>query len=177
MVTAYDAPSAKIAHRAGVDMILVGDSLAMVVLGHDDTLSVTTEEMAHHTKAVACGLRSSEAAGCAEDRPLVVADMPWMSYHVSIEETVRNAATLMRAGGGCVKLEGGAKRVPMIEAIIDAEIPVMGHIGLTPQSINTLGGFKVQGKNIAAAERLSWRGILVEADHRPAIAALRALLE
>ncbi len=154
MVTAYDAPSAKIAHRAGVDMILVGDSLAMVVLGHEDTLSVTTEEMAHHTKAVARGLSCSEAAGVDQPRPLVVGDMPWMSYHVSIEESVRNAAILMRAGAGAIKLEGGAKRVPMIEAIVDAEIPVMGHIGLTPQSVNALGGFKVQGKSIAAAEKL-----------------------
>jgi 3-methyl-2-oxobutanoate hydroxymethyltransferase len=154
MVTAYDAPSAKIAHRAGVDMILVGDSLAMVVLGHDDTLSVTTEEMAHHTKAVARGLVASEIAGCDQPRPLVVADMPWMSYHVSEEETVRNAALLMRAGASSVKLEGGVKRVPMIEAIVDAEIPVMGHIGLTPQSVNALGGFKVQGKSLAAAEKL-----------------------
>lgn len=154
MVTAYDAPSAKIAHRAGVDMILVGDSLAMVVLGHEDTLSVTTEEMAHHTKAVARGLVASENAGVDQPRPLVVADMPWMSYHVSLEETVRNAAALMRAGAGSIKLEGGAKRVPMIQAIVDAEIPVMGHIGLTPQSVNALGGFKVQGKSIAAAEKL-----------------------
>lgn len=154
MVTAYDAPSAKIAHRAGVDMILVGDSLAMVVLGHEDTLSVTTEEIAHHTKAVARGLSCSEVAGCDQPRPLVVADMAWMSYHVSIEDSVRNAAMLMRAGAGSIKLEGGAKRVPMIEAIVDAEIPVMGHIGLTPQSVNALGGFKVQGKNIAAAEKL-----------------------
>lgn len=154
MVTAYDAPSAKISHRAGVDMILVGDSLAMVVLGHDDTLSVTVEEMAHHTRAVARGLVSSETAGCPEARPLVVGDMPWMSYHVSVDDTVRNAAALMRAGAGCVKLEGGSKRVPMIKAILDAEIPVMGHIGLTPQSVNTFGGFKVQGKTIEAVDSL-----------------------
>jgi 3-methyl-2-oxobutanoate hydroxymethyltransferase len=154
MVTAYDAPSAKIAHRSGVDLILVGDSLAMVVLGHDDTLSVTVEEMAHHIRAVARGLAASEASGCAETRPLVVGDMPWMSYHVSVDDTVRNAAALMRAGAGCVKLEGGAKRVPMVAAIIDAEIPVMGHIGLTPQSVNALGGFKVQGKTIEAVDAL-----------------------
>jgi 3-methyl-2-oxobutanoate hydroxymethyltransferase len=154
MVTAYDAPSAKAAHRAGVDMILVGDSVAMVVLGYEDTLQVSVEDMAHHTKAVARGLAASEAAGCDNPRPLVVGDLPWMSYHVSAEEAVRNAATLLRAGAGCVKLEGGAKRIPMIRAIVDAEIPVMGHIGLTPQSVNALGGFKVQGKDVNAAKVL-----------------------
>ena len=154
MVTAYDAPSAKIAHRAGVDMILVGDSLAMVVLGYEDTLQVTVDDMVHHTKAVARGLVASEAEGCEHPRPLVVGDLPWMSYHVSAEQAVCNAAALLRAGAGCVKLEGGAKRIPMIKAIIDAEIPVMGHIGLTPQSVNALGGFKVQGKDTAAAKAL-----------------------
>src|SRR5215467_7780334 len=114
MVTAYDAPGARIADEAGVDLILVGDSVAMVVLGYDDTLSVTVEDMAHHTAAVA---RAKPSA-------MVVADMPWMSYHVSREETVRNAATLLRAGASAVKLEGGRKRLPMIEAILDAEIPV-----------------------------------------------------
>ena len=139
MVTAYDAPGARIADDAGVDVILVGDSLAMVVLGYDDTLPV--EDMAHHTAAVA---RTSPAA-------LVVADLPWLSYHVSVEDTVRNAATLIRAGATAVKLEGGTKRVPMIEALVDAEIPVMGHIGLTPQSVHAMGGFKVQGKELDAA--------------------------
>jgi len=141
MVTAYDAPGARIADDAGVDVILVGDSLAMVVLGYDDTLQVTVEDMAHHTAAVA---RTSPAA-------LVVADLPWLSYHVSVEDTVRNAATLIRAGATAVKLEGGTKRVPMIEALVDAEIPVMGHIGLTPQSVHAMGGFKVQGKELDAA--------------------------
>jgi 3-methyl-2-oxobutanoate hydroxymethyltransferase len=155
MVTAYDAPGAKHSHRAGVDLILVGDSLAMVVLGHDDTLSVTIDEMAHHTAAVARGLKASVASGTVDaPAPLIVGDMPWMSYHVSIEDTVRNAAALMRAGAGCVKLEGGAKRVPMVRAIVDAEIPVMGHIGLTPQSVNTTGGFKVQGRDAEAARRI-----------------------
>lgn len=154
MVTAYDAPSAKIAHRAGADMILVGDSLAMVVLGYDDTLQVTTADMAHHTAAVSRGLIASELAGCPNGRPLIVGDMPWMSYHTSIDEAVTNAATLLRAGAGCVKLEGGRKRLPVIRAILDAEIPVMGHIGLTPQSVNTLGGFKVQGKQLEAAQDL-----------------------
>jgi 3-methyl-2-oxobutanoate hydroxymethyltransferase len=141
MVTAYDAPGARMADEAGVDMILVGDSVAMVVLGYDDTLSVTTDDMAHHTAAVA---RTRPSA-------LVVADLPWLSYHLSTEDTVRNAARLVRAGAQAVKLEGGRKRVPMIEALTDAEIPVMGHIGLTPQSVNAMGGFKVQGREQSAA--------------------------
>jgi 3-methyl-2-oxobutanoate hydroxymethyltransferase len=144
MVTAYDAPGARIADEAGVDLILVGDSLAMVVLGYDDTLQVTTADIAHHVAAVAR----------TRPRPMVVADLPWMSYHVNAEETVRNAAELVRAGAQAVKLEGGAKRLPMVSAILDAEIPVMGHIGLTPQSIHAMGGFKVQGKEVGAAEAL-----------------------
>jgi 3-methyl-2-oxobutanoate hydroxymethyltransferase len=144
MVTAYDAPSARVADAAGVDLILVGDSVAMVVLGYDDTLQVTVEDLAHHTAAVAR----------AKPRPLVVADLPWMSYHVSAEETVRNAATLIRAGAEAVKLEGGRKRVPMIEALVDAEIPVMGHLGLTPQSVHAMGGFRVQAKETDAAMAL-----------------------
>jgi 3-methyl-2-oxobutanoate hydroxymethyltransferase len=144
MVTAYDAPGARVADEAGVDMILVGDSLAMVVLGYDDTLQVTIDDMAHHTAAVA---RTSP-------RALVVGDLPWMSYHVSRTETVHNAAKLIRAGATCVKLEGGRKRVPMIDALVDAEIPVMGHIGLTPQSVNAMGGFKVQAREREAAVRL-----------------------
>ena len=141
MVTAYDAPGARMADEAGVDLILVGDSLAMVVLGYDDTLQVTVADMAHHVGAVAR----------AKPAPLIIGDLPWMSYHVSVEETVRNAATLIRAGAQAVKLEGGAKRVPVIEAIIDAEIPVMGHLGLTPQSVNAMGGYKVQGREHDAA--------------------------
>ena len=144
MVTAYDAPGARVADAAGVDMILVGDSLAMVVLGYEDTLQVTIADMAHHTAAVA---RAKPAA-------LIVGDMPWMSYHVSEADTVTNAAALIRAGAQCVKLEGGAKRVPMVEALVDAEIPVMGHIGLTPQSMHAMGGFKVQGRGSEAALRL-----------------------
>ncbi len=144
MLTAYDAPGARMASAAGADMILVGDSVAMVVLGYDDTLQVTVDDMAHHTAAVAR----------AKPHSLIVGDLPWMSYHVSVEETVRNAATLIRAGAECVKLEGGRKRLPMIEALIDAEIPVMGHIGLTPQSVHTMGGFKVQGKKADSALEL-----------------------
>jgi 3-methyl-2-oxobutanoate hydroxymethyltransferase len=145
MVTAYDAPSARTVDAAGVDIILVGDSVAMVVLGYEDTLQVTTDDMAHHVGAVAR----------TRPRALVVADLPWMSYHVSTEETVHNAARLIRAGAGAVKLEGGRKRVDAVRAIIDAEIPVMGHIGLTPQSIHALGGFKVQGKGLEAAKALA----------------------
>jgi len=143
MVTAYDAPGARQAHAAGVDMILVGDSLAMVVLGYDDTLQVTVDDIAHHTAAVHRGLGTSTADGPA---PLVVGDLPWMSYHTSADDAVRNAATLVRAGAQAVKLEGGRKRLPVIEAIVDAEIPVMGHLGLTPQSVHAMGGFKVQGR-------------------------------
>ena len=141
MVTAYDAPGARIASEAGCDIILVGDSVAMVVLGYPDTLSVTIEDMAHHTAAVAR----------ANPHSLIVGDLPWMSYHVSTADTVTNAAKLIRAGAQCVKLEGGRKRVPMVEALVDTEIPVMGHIGLTPQSVNAMGGFKVQGRHTEAA--------------------------
>jgi 3-methyl-2-oxobutanoate hydroxymethyltransferase len=141
MLTAYDAPGARMVDAAGADMILVGDSVAMVVLGYDDTLQVTVDDIAHHTAAVAR----------TKPRALIVADLPWMSYHVSVEETVRNAATLIRAGAECVKLEGGRKRLPMIEALLDAEIPVMGHIGLTPQSVHAMGGFRVQGRETSAA--------------------------
>ena len=155
MVTAYDAPGAKIAHRAGVDMILVGDSVAMVVLGYDDTLSVTTADMAHHTAAVSRGLRASEHAGVIAPRPLVIGDLPWMSYHTGARDAVHNAAELVRAGADAVKLEGGRKRLDVVRAIIDAEIPVMGHIGLTPQSVHALGGFKVQGKGVEAARELA----------------------
>lgn len=144
MVTAYDAPGARMADEAGIDLILVGDSVAMVVLGYDDTLQVTVDDIAHHTAAVAR----------AKPSCLIVGDLPWMSYHVSPDETVRNAAALVRAGAEAVKLEGGRKRVPMVEAIVDAEIPVMGHIGLTPQSVHAMGGFKVQGRDFDAAMEL-----------------------
>jgi 3-methyl-2-oxobutanoate hydroxymethyltransferase len=144
MVTAYDAPTARVAHGAGVDVILVGDSVAMVVLGYEDTLHVTVDDMAHHTAAVA---RTSPD-------PLIVADLPWMSYHTGPADAVRNAATLIRAGAQSVKLEGGRKRLPVIEALADAEIPVMGHLGLTPQSFHAMGGFKVQGKELDSAKAL-----------------------
>ena len=144
MVTAYDAPGARIASEAGADLILVGDSVAMVVLGYDDTLQVTVDDLAHHTAAVAR----------AKPHCLIVADLPWMSYHVSVEDTVRNAATLIRAGAESVKLEGGRKRLRMVEALVDAEIPVMGHLGLTPQSVHAMGGFKVQAKSSEAVRAL-----------------------
>jgi 3-methyl-2-oxobutanoate hydroxymethyltransferase len=144
MVTAYDTPSARIADAAGVDLILVGDSVANNVLGYDDTLQVTIEDMVRHTAAVAR----------ARPRPLVVGDLPWMSYHLDAADTVRNGAALIRAGAQAVKLEGGARRIPMIEALIAAEIPVMGHLGLTPQSVNAMGGYRVQGRSDAAAHDL-----------------------
>ena len=144
MITAYDFPGARMVDRAGADMILVGDSLAMVVLGHADTLSVTVDEMAHHTRAVAA----------AQSLALVITDMPWMSYHTTKKDAVLAASKLIRAGAKAVKIEGGAKRCKVIRAICDAEIPVVGHLGLTPQSINGLGGFKVQGKDVASAQRL-----------------------
>jgi 3-methyl-2-oxobutanoate hydroxymethyltransferase len=145
MITAYDAPSARIAEAAGADIILVGDSLANVVLGRETTLTVTVDDMVHHTRAVS---GTKPAA-------LVVGDMPWLSYHVSVEETVRNAGRFIREGGAeSVKLEGGRKRLPMIEAVLDAEIPVMGHLGLTPQSVNAMGGYRVQGKQLEPARAL-----------------------
>src|SRR6478672_1803638 len=119
MVTAYDAPSARVVDGAGADMILVGDSVAMVVLGYEDTMQVTTDDMAHHVAAVA---RTKPSA-------LIVGDLPWMSYHLDRSDAVRNAAQLVRAGAGAVKLEGGRKRLEVVKAILDAEVPVMGHIG------------------------------------------------
>jgi 3-methyl-2-oxobutanoate hydroxymethyltransferase len=144
MVTAYDFPGARILDEAGVDVILVGDSLAMTVLGHDDTLAVSVPEMAHHVAAVAR----------ARPRCLVVADLPWLSYHLGPADAVANAATLVRAGAQAVKLEGGRRRLPVVEALLDAEIPVMGHLGLTPQSVHALGGYRVQGQQLDAAEAL-----------------------
>lgn len=136
MVTAYDAPGAKIVSEAGVDILLVGDSLGNTVLGFESTLDVTMDMMCHHVAAVK---RSRSEI-------LIVADMPWLSYHFTAVEAVKNAASLVKAGADAVKLEGGKKRAEVIKAILDAEIPVMGHIGLTPQSVNVFGGFKVQGK-------------------------------
>jgi 3-methyl-2-oxobutanoate hydroxymethyltransferase len=136
MVTAYDAPSARAAMAGDVDIILVGDSLGMVVLGYEDTLHVTMEDMVSHTAAVAR----------AKPPQLIVADMPWTSYHQGTAKAVANAARLVRAGAGAVKLEGGAKRLEVLHAILNAEVPVMGHLGLTPQSVHAMGGFRVQGR-------------------------------
>lgn len=144
MVTAYDHPTATIASAAGVDLILVGDTVGDNVLGYEDTLHVTIDDMERHVAAV-CR---------AKPDCLVVGDMPWMSYHLNAEDAVRNAARLIRAGAQCVKLEGGRKRVPVIEALVSAEIPVMGHIGLTPQSVNAMGGMRVQGRSVDAATAL-----------------------
>jgi 3-methyl-2-oxobutanoate hydroxymethyltransferase len=145
VVTAYDTPSAQIADKAGADIILVGDTLAHVVLGYEDTLPATVDIMVHHTAAVA---RAKPAA-------LVLGDLPWLSFHISVEETVRNAGRLMRDGRAeAVKLEGGRKRLPMVEALLAAEIPVMGHLGLTPQSIHAMGGYRVQGREVETAREL-----------------------
>jgi 3-methyl-2-oxobutanoate hydroxymethyltransferase len=145
MITAYDAPSARIVEAAGADIILVGDSVANVVLNRATTLEVTMDDMVHHTRAVTS----------IDPAALVVGDMPWLSYHVTVEDSVRNAGRLVREGkAGAVKLEGGRKRLSMIRAVLDAEIPVMGHLGLTPQSVHAMGGYKVQGKQLEAARDL-----------------------
>jgi len=144
-LTAYDYATAQLVDAAGIHLILVGDSLAMTVLGYDTTLPVTVEQMLHHTAAAARGV----------EHALLVADMPFMSYHASTEEGVRNAGRFVKsAGADAVKIEGGASRRALVEQLVDAGIPVLGHIGLTPQSIRTMGGYKVQGKTDPAAEQL-----------------------
>ena len=144
-LTAYDYPSARLVDEAGVDVILVGDSLAQVMLGYNSTLPVTVDEMLHHIRAVRRAVK----------RALLVADMPYGSYHVDEKEALRNAARLVKEGGAeAVKIEGGEKRAELIRHVIDAEIPVAGHIGLTPQSVNVMGGYKVQGKSLSAIEQL-----------------------
>jgi 3-methyl-2-oxobutanoate hydroxymethyltransferase len=144
MTTAYDAATARIADAASVDVILVGDSVGNVCLGFENTLPVSMAMMNHHLEAVA---RTHPTA-------FLMADMPYLSYHLSVEDTVRNAGGFLQRGAQAVKLEGGAKRLTMIHALIDAEIPVMGHLGLTPQSVNPMGGFRVQGKQKGDALRL-----------------------
>lgn len=145
MLTAYDYSFAKLMDEAGINSILVGDSVGMVCLGYEDTLPVTMEDMIHHTKAVARGAKNA----------LVVADMPFMSYQISVYDAVVNAGRLIKEGGAqAVKLEGGFEVTEQIKAIVDASIPVVAHIGLTPQSVNAFGGFKVQGKSEAAAQKL-----------------------
>lgn len=145
MLTAYDYSTAKLMDEAGIDAILVGDSLGMVILGYPDTLSVTMDDMLHHTKAVARGVKDA----------LVVSDMPFLSYQTSVYDAVCNAGRLIQEGRAhAVKLEGGAAVCPQISAIVQASIPVVAHLGLTPQSVNAFGGFKVQGTDTAAAKKL-----------------------
>lgn len=153
-LTACDYPSARLLDEAGVDILLVGDSLAMVALGYESTLPVTIEEMLVYIRAVRRGTR----------RALLVADMPYGSYHVSLDDSVCNAIRLVKEGGAeAVKVEGGERRMELIARLVDAEIPVMGHVGLTPQSINAMGGFHVQGKSAEAAEQLERDARAVEA--------------
>ncbi len=145
MVTAYDAGQAALADAAGLEIVLVGDSVGNTTLGYDSTLPVTLRQMVHHTAAVTRGAR----------RALVVGDMPWLSYHLSPRQAVKSAGAFVKKGGAqAVKLEGGVNRIPAIRAILDAEIPVMGHLGLTPQSVNKLGGYKVQGKSPKSAKAI-----------------------
>jgi 3-methyl-2-oxobutanoate hydroxymethyltransferase len=145
MLTAYDYPTGLLVDQAGVDIILVGDSLAMVVLGHENTVSVTMDEMLHHCRAVARGAK----------HPLLIGDMPFLSYQADVREAVRNAGRFLKEGGmDVVKLEGGQEMTSTVKAIVDAGIPVMGHIGLTPQSISKLGGYRVQGRDVASAKAL-----------------------
>jgi 3-methyl-2-oxobutanoate hydroxymethyltransferase len=153
-LTAYDYPTARILDDANVDILLVGDSLAMVVLGYDSTLPVTVDEMLHHVKAVRRGTHHA----------LVVADMPYGSYHASIDDSIRSALRFIKEGGAeAVKVEGGERRIELIARLVEAEIPVMGHVGLTPQSVNALGGFKVQGRSADAAQQLLRDAHAVEA--------------
>jgi 3-methyl-2-oxobutanoate hydroxymethyltransferase len=144
-LTAYDYATARLVDEAGIDVVLVGDSLAMTMLGYENTLSVTVDEMLHHVRAVRRGVKDA----------LLIADMPYGSYHATATEAIHNAARFIKeAGAEAVKMEGGEKRVDMIRRVIDAEIPVAGHIGLTPQSVNVMGGYKVQGKTLNAIEQL-----------------------
>ncbi len=145
MLTAYDYSTAKLVDEAGIPLILVGDSLGMVILGYESTIPVTMEEMLHHTKAVVRGTK----------RAMVIGDMPFMTYHISTSDALRNAARFIQEGGAqAIKLEGGVTVAEKVKRIVECGIPVMGHIGLTPQSVNQLGGFKVQGKTPQAAARL-----------------------
>jgi 3-methyl-2-oxobutanoate hydroxymethyltransferase len=153
-LTAYDYPTARLVDDAGVDIVLVGDSLGMVVLGYENTLPLTMEEMLHHTRAVRRGVRKA----------LLVADMPYGSFHGDKSEAVRNAVRFVKeAGAEAVKIEGGERRMDLIAQLVEAEIPVMGHIGLTPQSMHAFGGFRVQGKSVEAAEQLLRDARAVEA--------------
>lgn len=153
-LTAYDYATARLVDESGIDLILVGDSLAQVVLGYDTTLPVTVDEMLHHTRAVRRAVKHA----------IIAADMPYGSYHVNVEEGVANAARFMKeAGAEAVKIEGGRNRVALVERLTDAEIPVIGHLGLTPQSVHRMGGYKVQGKSISAADALLKDALALEA--------------
>lgn len=153
MLTAYDYSTAKLVDQSGVNSILVGDSLGMVMLGYENTLPVTMEDMIHHTRAVTRGVQNA----------FVVADMPFMSYHISVEQATANAGRLIQEGRAhAVKLEGGAEVCDRISAIVKASIPVVAHLGLTPQSVNAFGGFKVQGKNTERARQLVKDALAVE---------------
>ena len=153
MLTAYDYSTAKIMDEAGVDSLLIGDSMGMVMLGYENTLQVTVEDILHHTKAVARGT----------NRAMVIADMPFLSYHISPEETVRNAGKLIQLGGAsAVKLEGGEEILDMVKALLKAKIPVMGHLGLTPQSVNVFGGYKIQGKTEEQAEKIIQEALMLQ---------------
>lgn len=153
MLTAYDYSTAKILDEAGVNSLLIGDSLGMVMLGYENTLQVTMDDIIHHSKAVARGAQNA----------MIIGDMPFLSYHISVEESVRNAGRLIQEGNvHAVKLEGGREVVDKIKAIVKAQIPVIGHLGLTPQSVNILGGFKVQGKNEEQARKILEDALLLQ---------------
>lgn len=154
MLTAYDYPTARVAEEGGSDIILVGDSLGMVVLGYDTTLPVTVDDMVHHTKAVTRGAKET----------MIVTDLPFLSYHISTPEAVRNAGRLIQEGGAdAVKLEGGREVIEQVQAIVRAGIPVVGHLGLQPQMVNQLGGYKVQGKDFDTAKRIYEDALLLQA--------------
>ena len=152
-LTAYDYPTARLVDEAGIDMILVGDSLGMAVLGYDNTLPVTMDEMLHHARAVSRAARTA----------FLVGDMPFGSYQVSVEESARNAIRFLQAGMSAVKIEGGAHQCPLVERLVESEVPVVGHIGLTPQAVHRMGGYKVQGKQPAQADRLCRDAAMLQA--------------
>jgi 3-methyl-2-oxobutanoate hydroxymethyltransferase len=162
MITAYEYSAAKLLDQTGIHMILVGDSMGVVVLGYENTLNVTVDDIVRHAQAVMRG----------STRPLVVADLPFMSYQVTVEDTLRNAGRLMQTGVQAVKLEGGTIMAPTVERLVNVGIPVVGHIGLTPQSIHQMGGYKVQGKSAAAAAKL-----LADAQALQAAGAFAIVLE
>lgn len=153
MLTAYDYSTAKLLDEAGVDSILVGDSLGMVMLGYENTLQVTVDDMIHHCKAVSKGAKNA----------MIIGDMPFLSYHISVEDSIKNAGRLVQEGNAhAVKLEGGSEIIDKVKGIINAKIPVIGHLGLTPQSVNMFGGFKVQGKSLEDAQKIIDDALLLQ---------------